>query len=267
VLTALLVRCSAEGLTFAAADGFRLARTHLPGTGLCTQDVLIPARAAGEIGRLLGGAETAELLLSPNAGSLHVKIQDTVLFARLVEGTFPDIERVIPRAATGRVTVEAAAFRQAVTVAALFGGPAAGRPVRIEAREGQLRLHARGDETGDTESELPATLVGEPQVVVLSTPLLTDILAAATGNQLVLDLSGATSPVVVREAEREGTDDLWLVMPLHAPGLSQPNGTSPVPGAQDAQARRDEGPSLAVVSAPPVAAGSSPAESRLPSAA
>jgi len=144
---------------------------------------------------------------------MQLRVKDTTLFVRLAEGTFPGVDRVVPRATDTRITVETAALRRALGAVSLFGDAAGGRPVRIEAGNGRLRLLAKAAETGDAETKLPAKISGGPQVVALSTPLVADVLAAAAGRQLELDLNGPAAPVVLREAG-DDAGGLWLVMPL-----------------------------------------------------
>jgi DNA polymerase-3 subunit beta len=254
-LTAVQFQCGAEGLVLAAADGFRLARARIDGvaaTGTPPPAVLVPARAAAEIGRLLADADAAQLLLAPNGSGLHLRVRDTVLYVRLVEGTFPDLDRVIPTEWRTRATVDAAALRQAVGVAALFGSATGGKPVRIQATPGRLRLHARGDETGDADSELSAAVEGESQLVVLSTPLFAEVIAAAREKQIALAWSGPELPVVVREAGRAETADLWVVMPLYDPAVAtaQPIPTPATPATPATPTVQDPEPAVAAAAEP-----------------
>ena len=249
VLATMLVRGTGDGLLFAAADGFRLARTRLPGTGLPTCEALVPARAAGEMSRLLNDAsvESAQLLFAPSGRSVQLRVGGTTLFVRLAEGTFPDLDRVIPSEAAARITVETAVLRQAVGAVSLFGGSSGGRPVRIEAGGGKLRLLAHSAETGDAQTELPVEIRGttadatadgtadDTQVVTLSTPLVVDTLAAATARQLELSLNGSTSPVLIREVG-DDTGSLWLVMPMHTVGTTR---AAPPAAAVEDQAEDD----------------------------
>jgi DNA polymerase III sliding clamp (beta) subunit (PCNA family) len=124
------------------------------------------------------------------------------------------------------VTVETTALRQAVRVAGLFGGGEA-RPVRLDAAATGLRLQARDAETGDAQSELPAALEGEPQRIVLNTRLLADLLDAATGERLELRWDSPQTPVVIREAGRAETPDLWLLMPLWDQALASREAQQP----------------------------------------
>ena len=214
-LAAVLFDFRPEGLTLAAADGFRLARARLPEAGGTTQQLLVPARAVAEFSRLLSEGEMARLSLTPDARGLYLTVGTTTLFTLLVDGRFPDIERVIPQAWRTCVTLETAGFRQAVQVASLFGVNGDTRPVVLEAEHGRLRLRARGDETGEAESDLPASVEGEAQDVVLNTRLLTDLLETVSEPRLQLTWTSAQSPVVVRELGGGAADDVYVVMPLN----------------------------------------------------
>lgn len=219
VLAAVLWEVGEPGLTLAAADGFRLSRAVIPGVAGNARHLLVPVRAVAEYGRLLVEAEAARMVPTPDGGGLHLVAGGTTLFTRLVDGQFPDIDRVIPREWRTRAVVQTAAFRQAVRVAGLFGKDGQVRPVVFEARPRGLRLVARGDETGEAEGEVAAVVEGEPQSVALNSRLLIDLLDTIDAQQLQISWSSPQSPVVVREVGRVESDDLALLMPLHDPNL------------------------------------------------
>ncbi len=143
----------------------------------------------------------------------------STLITRLIAGRFPDLNEVIPQDWRTRVTVDAAAFRQAVSITGLFGAGEV-RPVRLDAIPGRLRIQAYGDEAGAVESELAAVVDGEPQTVLLNTRLLSDLLDAVRAPLLELHWAGPQTPVVVRETEHPSTADLWVVMPLNDPTVA-----------------------------------------------
>ena len=221
ILAAVLFELGEPGLTIAAADGFRLARAIIAGIAGDHRHLLVPGRVVVEFGRLLVDVEAARLIPTADSGGLHLVAGATSLFARLVDGRFPDIDRVIPREWRTRVVVQTASFRQAVRVAGLFGKDGQVRPVVFEARPGSLRLLARGDETGEAEGEVAALVEGEPQSVALNSRLLVDLLDTVDGPQLELAWSSPQSPVVIREVGRGNSTDLALAMPLHLPALVQ----------------------------------------------
>lgn len=219
ILAAVLLELGERGLTLAAADGFRLARAVMAEVTGSERHFLAPARAVTEFGRLLAEADAARLVPTPDDGGLHLVAGATTLFTRLVDGRFPDIERVVPREWRTRVVVQAASFRQAVRVAGLFGKDGQVRPVIFEARPGGLRLVARGDETGEAEGEVTALVEGEAQSVALNSRLLAELLDTVDSPQLELTWSSPQSPVVIREIRHDNSPDLWLTMPLHLPQL------------------------------------------------
>lgn len=219
ILAAVLFEVGEPGLTIAGADGFRLARVVIQGVGGDHRHLLVPVRAVSELGRLLSDTETARLMTTPDGGGLHLIAGDTSLFTRLVDGRFPDIGRVIPTAWVTRVVVQTSGFRQAVRVAGLFGKDGQVRPVVFEAQPRRLRLSARGDEIGEAEVDVSASVEGESQAVVLNSRLLVDLLDTVDAQQIELTWSSPQSPVVVREVGASGASDLALLMPLHDPAL------------------------------------------------
>lgn len=221
ILTAVLFDFGAEGLTLAAADGFRLARARVTGVDAPPQQLLVPARAVAELARLLTDADAVQLTPTPDNRGVSFAVGATILFARLIEGRFPDVERVIPHEWKTRVNVETMTFRQAVRVAGLFGGTSESRPVVLEAETGRLHLRTRGDETGDAEADLPADVDGELQAVAVNTRLIADVLDAIDAPQIALRWSSPQTPVVFCDAGQEESGDLAVVMPLHDSSLTR----------------------------------------------
>lgn len=216
VLTSVLFEVGVAGLTVAAVDGFRLAQARLSEVVGPSQHLLVPARAVREFNYLLAGATTAQLALAADGRTMSLITDQSTLITHLSDGRFPDLDKVIPQDWRTRVTVDAAAFRQAVSITGLFGAGEV-RPVRLDAIPGRLRIEAHGDEAGAVESELAAVVDGEPQTVLLNTRLLSDLLDAVRAPLLELHWAGPQTPVVVRETERPDTADLWVVMPLNDP--------------------------------------------------
>ena len=219
VLSSVLFDFGPNGLTLAAADGFRLARAVLPEASGSERSLLVPERAVAEFDRLLGEGATARLALTGEANGLTLTVGPTWLFTRLVDGRFPDITRIIPSAWQTRVVVKTRALRQAVKVASPFGTQGDTRPVVLMVEGEGVVLRAHGDETGEARSELQATVEGEAQGVALNTRLLTDLLEVVTASQVELRWVSPQTPVVIAPLEDKATEDVWVVMPLHDPKL------------------------------------------------
>ena len=234
VLAGVLFDLTSDGLILAAADGFRLARTQLPEVTSSPRQLIIPARALAEFARVLDASvETARLTPTTDGGGVYLKAKDTAFFARLVQGPFPEIERVIPKGWRTRVTLETGELRKGVRVAGFFGDVGA-HPVVLRAEESRLMLEAQDDETGQWRSELPASLEGEAQAVALNALLLAEVLDAVRTSVVELAWNSPQEPVVVREAGHTTEADLWAIMPLYLASLSHPRSAAAAgPGDDD----------------------------------
>jgi DNA polymerase-3 subunit beta len=231
-------RFDAEGLRLTASDGFRLARARVPGAPGAAAEAILPARAAAEFARLLAGGGAALLALSSDR-CMHLLAGDTVLFARLLEGPFPDTDRVSPTKWRTRVRIEWGALRQALGVAGLFWSGDGGRPLQVEASTDELRLSAQGLEAGDAQAALPATVEGGAQCVALSTPYLAEILDAVEGPHVELVWQTPVTPMVVREVGQEESKDLWILMPTMTVETARP--AAPVTERMTLSKRQDYG--------------------------
>jgi DNA polymerase-3 subunit beta len=220
VLATVLVAMDADGLTLAAADGFRLARARVPGTPLPGHRgrLLVPARAVAELGRLLAGADGARLALAPDGQAIHLIAGAARLFTRLTPGAYPDLDHVVPRAWRTRVTMGAAELRDALRRLRVFAG-SDGCPVSVAVAPAGLRLATGATEGDGATSELAATVEGEAGAVRLNARLLTDVLDAVHGPVVAISWTGPDQPVTIRDGARPA-DDLFLVMPLHDPALT-----------------------------------------------
>ena len=209
-------------MTLAAADGFRLARARLSEVSASPMQLLVPAKAVSELGRLLGDAETVRLIPTEGSRGVCFVVGETTLFTCLIEGRFPDVDRVIPKEITAHVTVETASFQQAIRGAALFGGNADARPVVLEVSQGCLHVRARGDDTGDAEADLTAELDGELPPIAVNTRLLVDALDATSAARIQISWSSSHTPIVLREEGREDSAAVVIIMPLADSALTRP---------------------------------------------
>jgi len=218
-----------QHLTAQAADGFRLARyqVELP-KAVAALDVLLPRGAAVELARLLPDAgDVAVSVLGPkgHANQLVFRVPGDIpvtLVARLSEGQFPDLQRVIPGETSTNVTVERAALLAAVERVAPFARDAADvvwldiQPSGSDVMASTLVLTGATADVGDGREELPCTVGGSEGVAVavaFSSVYLKDVLSACDGDEIQLGINGPVSPVKVEQMGLAG----WVsvLMPIH----------------------------------------------------
>ncbi len=191
-----------------ASDGFRLALRDFDSYGE-DRNLILPARAADELVRVLQGGEVS---LRFGEGTLGVVTERVRMNVKLMDGDFPDYERVIPREVVLRVTLSAAALREAVSRVAVLADKNANNRVEFLISEGKLQLAAEGD-YGRAQDVLEVMQDGSEPAISLgfNAKYVLDALGPIEGDAELL-FSGPTSPAMFKSHADAGY--LAVVVPL-----------------------------------------------------
>jgi DNA polymerase-3 subunit beta len=221
ILTGVLARFEGDRLTLAAADGFRLSVRNAPiGQSLDQPiEVIIPARALGELARIAADQEDqVEVIITPARNQILFHLNDVDLVSQLIEGKFPDYNQIIPSGHTTRTVLDSSGFLKAARVSHLFARDAA-NIVRVEVAPGDelmpghITLEATSAELGDNVGQMDAHIEGDPVEIAFNAKYLIDVLAVVDSAQVVLETTSASSPGVLRPV---GDDDyIHVIMPMH----------------------------------------------------
>jgi len=209
ILTAVLLAADANGLRLVATDSYRLAVRDLPGENvLGSRDkVLVPAKALGELQRLLSDGEV-EVSFSDREASFDVG--RAVVSTRLIEGEFPNYQQLIPSGYPNRLIVEREPLVEAVKRVRLV---TQGRdtPVRLAMKADGVELSARS-EAGDAQEFLDAKYEGTEMTVAFNPEFLLDGAQVISAAEVALETQDALKPATVRASD--GGDFLYLLMPV-----------------------------------------------------
>jgi DNA polymerase-3 subunit beta len=219
VLTGIHVKTDGTRLTFASADGFRLAVSDitLPKAPSENIEIIIPARALRELGRLIGEVtEPVEMRINPQRTQVLFAITDTEMVAQLIQGTFPNYSQLIPAEFNTRAIVNVDEFRREARIAAIFARDGSGIiRLQLAAGEGgmpgQLTISARADEIGDNEGKIDAKIEGDPSKIAFNSRYLQDVLNALNG-EVALEMTSPSSQGVFRPVGE--ADYVHVVMPM-----------------------------------------------------
>ncbi len=207
-------------LTLAAADGFRLSvrdgELDAPIDGRVS--IIIPARALAELQRVANDEDDRiDVAITPNRNQVLFQLRDVDIVSQLIEGSFPDYEKIVPPSYTTRVVVNTKALHSAVRIASFFARDAANViRIRIDAGDelgGTLTVTAQAAEIGGNESEIEASVEGEGLEVAFNAKYLLDVLNVVGSEQAALELSGASSPGVIKPVN--DTPFTHVIMPMH----------------------------------------------------
>ena len=198
-------------LKVAATDGHRLATAEVeaPDGVSGMPAVIIPRKTIGELTKLL--AETdGDVQISVSQNQIRFSLGDVVLASRLIDGTYPVYERVIPEGNDKFLEMDSAGLITLVDrVAVIFEKS---RGIKLQLKKGVVTVTASNTEEGMAEDEMEAGYDGEPLEVGFNYRYLLDILAQIKGGTVRFSFKDAMSPVVLQDAN--DTTALYVLMPM-----------------------------------------------------
>jgi DNA polymerase-3 subunit beta len=225
VLAGVLMMVGGGKLTMAAADGFRLAvrKVDLGDAEIPDISMIVPAKALTEVARGLPNDEDVEVEIGVTADQSQVlfRHRQAEIVSRLIEGQFPDFNRIIPRDSKTRVTLQTADFLRATKAAQVFARdnsmivrlnlvPAEGGDEAL----GHVTVAATSAEIGDNTGDVDASVEGEAMQVAFNGRYLRDALEALDAQQAFLEVTGPASPGLIRPASGPN-GYIQVIMPMH----------------------------------------------------
>ena len=195
-----------------STDGHRLALCDVeePKGASGIPDVIVPRKTIIELGKLLEGTEAlVSICLSHTQITFEV---GRVLFSsRLIDGTFPDYEKVIPKENNQLLTVDREKFARAVDrVSTVSSEKARGVKVTIEPQK--VIVSISNNEHGTGMEEIEATYNGKRLIMGFNARYLLDIAQQVEGDSLVFHLSDENAPAVIKGGAEQHA--LYVLMPM-----------------------------------------------------
>jgi len=195
-----------------ATDGHRLARLEMP----------LPDGAAKIPGVILPRKTVMEVrkLIDETAGAVQVSLSDTrvrfafgdaVLVSKLIDGAFPDYERVIPSGNDKTMEVDRKLFAAAVDRVATISTEKS-RAVKLAATKGLLSLTANSPDAGTASEEIEVSYQGPAIEIGFNARYLLDIAEQIEGENATFKMADAASPTIV--ADTADPSALYVLMPM-----------------------------------------------------
>ena len=202
-----------------ATDGHRLARIDMPAPqgAAGMPGIIVPRKAVAEILKLIGdGEEPVAIELSPakirlTFGGGEGSARGVVLTSKLIDGTFPDYQRVIPTGNDRQLTVEREGFAKAVDRVSTISSER-GRAVKLAINERRLVLSVNNPDSGSATEEIEVDYEAPPLDIGFNARYLLDITAQLDGNTALFRLADPASPTLIQD--RENSPVLYVLMPM-----------------------------------------------------
>ena len=216
-LNGIYLHSSQEGeaakLRAVATDGHRLAQVQipLPEEAAHMPGVIIHRKTVTELQRLLEESDDpVKIALSENR--ITFQFASLTFTSRLIDGTFPDYERVIPTGNDKIMQVDCLEFSKAVDRVVTIVTER-NRPVKLALSEGLLTLSASSPDSGSATEEMPIIYTAEAMEIGFNSNYLRDIAEQIKSGEAEFIMADANSPVMVRDLA-DPIRTLYVLMPL-----------------------------------------------------
>ena len=195
-----------------ATDGHRLARVEivLPEGAAGMPGVIIPRKTVIELRKLVEEDEhEAQIALSET--KIRFIVGEATLTSKLIDGTFPDYDRVIPSNNDKILEVDCKTFAEAVDRVSTISTEKS-RAVKLSIENSGLKVSATSPENGTAEEELEVRYVAAPLEIGFNSRYLLDIAEQIDGDGAQFEMSDAGSPTIVRDSADRSA--LYVLMPM-----------------------------------------------------
>lgn len=194
-----------------ATDGHRLAMCQMdaPEDSGGMPAVIIPRKAVGEFDKLLDLGKEAQISVSSQ--KLRLEVGGCVMTTKLIDGTFPDYERVIPRGNNIIATAPKKELAMAADRVSTVSSEKS-RAVKLSFQDGELSLIVTSPDFGNAEETMKIDYDADKLDIGFNNKYLQDILSNVPGDNVRLELADAGSPTLIREGDTK--DIMYVLMPM-----------------------------------------------------
>ncbi|MFO1113988.1 MAG: DNA polymerase III subunit beta [Rhodospirillales bacterium] len=201
-----------EVLRAVATDGHRLARVEMPvpagAAGM--PGVIIPRKTVAEVRKVIDEAAD-DLELAVSETQIRFSVGPALITSKLIDGTFPDYERVIPEHNDKQLDVICRDFKDAVDRVSAISNDRS-RAVKLKVANGTLELSAHSPEHGSASEELEVRYAGDAMEIGFNSRYLLDIAEQIGGDNARLSMADAASPTILHELGDRSA--IYVLMPM-----------------------------------------------------
>lgn len=211
-LNGMLLEVKGGTIKAVATDGHRLALSQVdcPTDETVDAQVIVPRKAVLELGRLLS-EQDQEILVDISSNHIRLNLGETIFTTKLIDGKFPDYERVIPKGFDKDVIAGRDELRQSLQRTSILSNEKY-RGIRFQFLPGRLELLAHNPEQEEAQEELEIDYQGDELVIGFNVGYLIEVLNVIDSEQVNISLLDANSSCLVEDPSSPGNK--YVVMPM-----------------------------------------------------
>ncbi len=213
VLNGLLFHLKQDGrLTVVGTDGHRLALSHktIPVSLQEEKKLIVSRKSISELRRFLGDAATPVRIIMGKSHLLF-SLESVEFLSRLIEGTYPNYEQVLPAGNAKIATLEKDALMKALRRVSIMSKERSSA-VKVEVDGSNMVVSASNPDIGEAKDEIVMTYTGDAMALAFNARYLLDALSAMENEKVVLKMNEPLSPVLLLEENKD--DYKCVVMPM-----------------------------------------------------
>ena len=226
-LNGVFLHLTLEESRIVAADGWRLALAKSPAMESITEEigVIVPIKAVGEIRRTFSGSQSNRA--KPESNNLKMSISEnqiifsddvSTLTSRLMEGEFPDYNRIIPKDNDINISLDTQQLLAVIRRVSLLANPKT-LLIRLETQDGIMKVSATNPDFGEAHEEMEIKSGDGNIVIAFSAKFALDVLTHLDSEEVLLNLKDPLSAVLLKPVypDKDGANNenyLYLIMPM-----------------------------------------------------
>jgi DNA polymerase-3 subunit beta len=215
-LNGLMVEVGNDVIKAVATDGHRLSYSETKASVSPDEviRVVVPRKGVNELSKLLQDSDTtATVTLGTN--HIHVGLPGITFTSKLIDGQFPDYNRVIPKHGDKKIVVEKEQLRQVLNRTSILSNEKY-RGIRIKLEQDVLQAQAHNPEMEEAEEEMPIDYSGDALEIGFNVNYLLDALTAVQTKNAILTFADSNSSCLVQPEEEDGSTIVcqYVVMPM-----------------------------------------------------
>ncbi len=211
-LNGLLFEVSPNFLRVVATDGHRLAMDteDMNTSAEKTMQVIVPRKGILELARLLGeGEDNVDVVIGTN--HVRAKTPNFTFTSKLVDGKFPDYDRVLPKGGDKKIVADRNELRQSLSRTAILSNEKF-RGIRLTLLDDEIKILANNPEQEEAEEIVAVEYKGDSLEIGFNVSYLVDVLTVLDTDTVQVIVSDPNSSALIQGAE--GSSALYVVMPM-----------------------------------------------------
>lgn len=220
-ISSIYIKIEPDQIKFIATDSFRLAHKTLFLSEEMKkkvkidisklQNIILPLRTANEIIRMLGDRDSnVEITIDQN--QIRFDFDDMYLVSRLVEGSYPDYEAIIPKSFETKCYVSNNDLEEVVKLAGCFSSRLNDIIVKTNSEKSYLEVFSSHTEFGNHEARINSEIEGKDVNVVFNWRYILDGLKNISGDDIIFEFNGDQKPAMIKPVKE--TDFFYILMPI-----------------------------------------------------